>query len=348
MFNETHYVPILKWKRGEQVALQHLSPEVKSRLTPLIEIIPRENIEGQITEIPRQIQTYWGEDRPIFVDLNLLGELEQLENGQHPLRFLAEHARQLQIIPVTNFDREDDFQDEIKSFHLRTNRGACIRITDEHFMDIAQQLNTLVNKLEIPRQQIDLIIDLYEINRNDEGRSLIAATFAINSIPDIHEWRTLTLASSAFPRDLSMIPTGSNGSFPRSEWHIWTELYRRRHSIRRFPTFGDYAINNPVFMEIDPRIMRLAANIRYTTENEFLIFRGRSIKTAGWEQARELAQRVIRHPEYSGARFSWGDQYIEQCAAGNEGTGNAETWRRVGTNHHLTLVVSVLSNFFET
>ena len=37
MFDESHYVPILRWKRGEGGALKLLSDEEKLRLTPLIE-----------------------------------------------------------------------------------------------------------------------------------------------------------------------------------------------------------------------------------------------------------------------------------------------------------------------
>ena len=34
MFNERHYVPILRWKRGERGALSQLADADKQRLTP--------------------------------------------------------------------------------------------------------------------------------------------------------------------------------------------------------------------------------------------------------------------------------------------------------------------------
>lgn len=40
MLNENHYVPILKWKQGEQKALEALTPAVRKGLTPLLEIPP--------------------------------------------------------------------------------------------------------------------------------------------------------------------------------------------------------------------------------------------------------------------------------------------------------------------
>lgn len=36
MFNENPYVPILKWKRGEQFALINLADDIKSKMTPMV------------------------------------------------------------------------------------------------------------------------------------------------------------------------------------------------------------------------------------------------------------------------------------------------------------------------
>ncbi|AQS55264.1 beta family protein [Novibacillus thermophilus] len=40
MFEKNHYVPILKWKKGEQGAIEELDPDIKNGLTPLIEVPP--------------------------------------------------------------------------------------------------------------------------------------------------------------------------------------------------------------------------------------------------------------------------------------------------------------------
>ena len=38
MFDTNHYVPILRWKAGERVALREVRAEDRKRITPLIEI----------------------------------------------------------------------------------------------------------------------------------------------------------------------------------------------------------------------------------------------------------------------------------------------------------------------
>src|SRR5712692_3283852 len=41
MFDHKHYVPILRWKRAEWVALRDLAGDVRSHITPLVELTPR-------------------------------------------------------------------------------------------------------------------------------------------------------------------------------------------------------------------------------------------------------------------------------------------------------------------
>ena len=75
-----------------------------------------------------------------------------------------------------------------------------------------------------------------------------------------------------------------------------------------------------------------------------MIIKKRGVRHTGFEQFRDLCRALINTDEYSGADFSWGDKYINLCAAGAVDAGNATTWRRVGMNHHLTLVVDQISS----
>lgn len=47
MFDTNRYVPILRWKRGEKIALRHLQPVDKVIVTPLIELVPTNFKLGQ-------------------------------------------------------------------------------------------------------------------------------------------------------------------------------------------------------------------------------------------------------------------------------------------------------------
>jgi hypothetical protein len=77
MFDHAHYVPILRWKRGEWVALSQVRPEHCAHMTPLIELTPRafEHRKPDSTKARKNvlrctandILEYWG-SAPIFLE----------------------------------------------------------------------------------------------------------------------------------------------------------------------------------------------------------------------------------------------------------------------------------------
>jgi hypothetical protein len=116
-----------------------------------------------------------------------------------------------------------------------------------------------------------------------------------------------------------------------------------RRRPRRIPAFGDYGIQHPEPEELDPRIIRMSASLRYTTTDSWLIAKGRNVRDFGFKQFGTICRKLRRRAEYSGAGFSWGDNYISECGQGRETSGNATTWRQIGTNHHLAFVVNQIA-----
>jgi hypothetical protein len=157
--------------------------------------------------------------------------------------------------------------------------------------------------------------------------------------PQIAAWRQVVFAAASFPEDLSDVDAATVSTLPRREWELWSMLQRSPKKLpRRDLVFGDYGITHPVPRELDPRTMRMSASIRYTTRDSWLVIKGRNVRQYGFEQYFDLCGVLVNRPEYSGADFSWGDDYSAKCAERESGPGNATTWRKVGTNHHLTLV----------
>jgi Beta protein len=91
MYTHRHYVPVIRWKRGEQKALLELTSEIRREITPLIEIVPKQ-LEGgkRIEEAAKQIARYWRWKELALVDFHLLpnGVAEKVI-----LRFSKEAAR---------------------------------------------------------------------------------------------------------------------------------------------------------------------------------------------------------------------------------------------------------------
>ncbi|WP_272942337.1 beta family protein [Paenibacillus elgii] len=100
------------------------------------------------------------------------------------------------------------------------------------------------------------------------------------------------MCGTAMPKDLSDAGRSAIDDIERSEWLIWKRLVQSRQ-LSRTPSFGDYTIANPAPFEADPRLIRMSANIRYTGDDKFIIFKGRDLRKYGYGQYLTLAAQVV-------------------------------------------------------
>lgn len=343
------YVPALKWRQGEYRALQVLAPSVKAFIMPLIEVPPipwdyvqeqaQKKLEEHLRPIPQQLLKSIG-DLPFYIDLGLLDPAERMNSGEHPVTALFRQLSGLSAVPVTGLDRDINYQDAVKEVNRDFKQGICLRVgLEDLFADVFEsRAESLLNILSVAPADADLIIDLQAL---DAAQSVLRTALPLAwKASNLAEWRSVVLLATGFPIDLSEVSPGI-GTIPRSEWLLWRALAPRIRS-----RFGDYGISHSDIRELDPRVMKVSASIRYTADSEWLIFRGRSLRDprfGGFEQFRSLSTQIVNHPVYSGMEYSWGDRYIYNCALGSEGPGNLTVWRQVGTNHHITHVVRQLS-----
>src|SRR5260370_39656683 len=118
----------------------------------------------------------------------------------------------------------------------------------------------------------------------------------IDGLPSLDSWRSFALCGTGFQADLMGLPPQAISSIPRREWTLWRELVSKR-SLGRMPSFGDYAIAGPQPSEVDPRIMRPSASIRYTTDESWLILKGRNLRDNGFVQFHQVSQVLVNSPE---------------------------------------------------
>jgi len=126
MFDFRHYVPLLKGKEGEFVALSNVDHEQTKNITPLIEVPPidwdyenekpKKNIDDHLFKLPSKISTAWGNERILFIDLLYVEPDEKTSDGNHPVSHLMEKLRDqgVKAIPVTAISRSDDFKRPLK------------------------------------------------------------------------------------------------------------------------------------------------------------------------------------------------------------------------------------------
>lgn len=362
MFNYKHYIPILKWKAGEYRGVTALEDDVKKAFTPLIELQcerastsgrrNRRSVGKDLRFVLEEIAEAGIIERPFFISCTDIIGADYWRRRVHPLVTLCEMASEEGIlaVPVLNLDYALEQQgilprllsdDDITGIGIRLDQSI---LGDTSLHD---RISEFLDITRVELRNIDLFFDLGAIPTTPEGVLTVGLRSIINDFPRLNEWRTFTLVGTAFPQTVASVQRGSGTTrVPRTEWLTWLGLINSGGpgSLKRLPTYGDYGIQHPTMVEFDPIRMTVSANIRYTSDEDWLIFKGKSTKKEGLAQFHSLARSLTRHPDYRGREFSWGDNYVYECANRREGPGNPTTWRSVGTNHHLTLVVDQIAN----
>jgi hypothetical protein len=357
MFGANHYVPILRWKRAEQLALRHLNSPDKAAITPLIELIPanfkpgRDGDEKDPADVlnrqAEEIKRNWG-TTPFFIDFGHVDEqLPPISGRTHPLEYLRSRAELVGItlIPVTGLDRRAAYQDAVTHV-TATGSGACLRISSRDVLRLgfAADIASLATRLHLSCDKIDLVLDYQVFDPSAPTLAIL-----VPRIPNLELWRTVTVARGAFPRDLQQFTPGRH-TITRDDWVSWRNQTARGRHVRRKPSFADYTVQYGIYLE-PPQRSNPSASIRYTLSEQWLIMRGEGIFNEdgpGHAQYAANAMLICDSDDFYGQGFSYGDGYIFDVSQGVQNHGNPETWIRAGINHHLTVVARQLASLAES
>ena len=360
-FGHRHYIPCLRWKMGEYQAVYRLSDTKKRMFTPLIEVPEigwdfeegkeKKTIDEHLSDfVLKKIYKKWG-NTFCFVDLKIIGLSVRMKDGIHPLKYMFDDLRKegCSAIPVIGLDRDKTYQQEIKRILNKDNSGVCLRISIEEAAknSFRKEINSLLSALDIQANNCDLIIDLGAPNFVPLDGFSIVIQQIVGKLPYLNDWRTFTLLGTSFPETMANIRKGGQ-AIPRYEWQLYVLLVANfQNAGLRVPTFGDYGISHPKVVIVDMRIAKPSATIRYTTNNDWFIVKGENVRDHGFKQYCNLSKQVLDSCYYCGRTFSWGDEYIYQCANSGK-TGNLTMWRQVGTNHHIEKVTRDIASFYDS
>ncbi|WMT19185.1 beta family protein [Parageobacillus toebii] len=327
------YVPIMKFKQGEKDALYQLPTELKEKVMPLFEITPdviqKEKSLGisQIWELP-----YFFDISPEYYselsDEEYLGLLEKCQGGVVP------------IIKLT------DNSERVETIIARVQNGVAIRIYLDEILDdnFPKLFSDLTHKLNL--SETDLIIDVRFVESGEINIKSTLTKEALNRINNISEFRTTIVASNSFPQNLSTYDKHSLVIIPRNESKFYNKVKQHFEEKGIKIVYSDYGVNHWTYFEYVPG-MQVTFNIRYTYYDNFVIYRGDSIKRGGFNFAKvqEACNALINSSYFLGQNFSWADQEIYDKAHGVVNKpGNPTTWRALGTNHHIVFILNYLSN----
>ncbi len=358
-FDHRHYIPCLRWKQGEYQAIALLPDTIKRKFTPLIEVPElgydfeerreKKTIDEHLARFPKRVFDNWG-DSPCFVDLNLIKPDKQLANGTHPVRFIFDKLRTMpcQAIPVTGLHRDTEYQKEIKAVSAKDRNGICLRITIEQAAKgtLKTQIDSLLATLEITPGDSHFILDLGAPNFVPLDGFSMAIQQVVSKLPYLNDWQTFTVLGTSFPATMAGIKKGVE-IVPRHEWQLYKMLVAGLRKVKlRLPIFGDYAISHSQVLDMDPRLLKPNATIKFTIDDGWYIVKGNNVRDYGYEQFHGLSEHVLASRHYRDSTFSWGKEYIRKCANRSAKRGNLTKWVQVGTNHHIEKVIQDIASFY--
>jgi len=346
---EWKYLPILKWKQGERIALQNLSGSQWEKIVPLLELQAiaaapdagalRVALPGYMEKIAKELGTAVTGDKFVAIDIRHVSPAypKQIRLLKAVCAFLANQAKR-QIIPVLTESMVADQTGDLTVIDGFSNYILRIHTPS---MD-ATQLTALVELTRangIRKSALHVVVDQYSMVNQDPVTRFTAVRPFIDAALGT-ECRSITVAGGSFPANLIGLTQGIH-DLPRVEWKVWETV--RVHSDYDELRYSDYAVTNPAPLpDLDPKQINPSVAIRYAAADFWRLFKAGGFKKGKPNQYRALCQLLLGDPVYTGSSFSYGDSCYEKAADARLGNGNPSSWRRDATSHHLVLTASAL------
>ena len=341
MVEVTKYVPIVKWKAGEKLALKEVDSNKKKFIIPLIELV---NDEGDTPPLlTKDIQKYWPDTNTAYVDVHY----RPTSFALNALHNLAEHSNGVDLIPVVRTDTSLILHEAIKSVALAFNNGVAVRLVVDEGSDFEianSEIEATLKAVAQSKHKSDLIIDLLYINDSFKYSETIKSL--VKSI-DLKPWRRVIVSSGVFPDYLTDFTPNEDNFLPRSEWQFWDEY---KEFFSRETIYSDYTCRHPIYY---PKPGSPGSkSLRYSLEERYQVFRG-VIQDKPFKRLVHALNAVSLYGKEYPATFSWGDRYIHEKAAiftdflesgeeidkANLSAGSESEWVSVTVNHHIAVVL---------
>ena len=359
---EPIYVPVLPAKRDAWNAYAQLDLRVRRRIAPLWTLVPHigtERTRGErTTPDPDSDQTALGtwltprmdqlceamDGKTGWVDaVHVEGSISGAAVGLR--RLMTRSSLRL----VTGPERHPTLQRYAADLAFLSRRGIGIRVLVDAPPDepCSTELLRLLDRLCLPPSMTDLILDLGAVADSTEASKTAIA--ALDLLGALVPWRTVVMTSGAFPRVHDSPGAESAYIAERHDRQLYQAVRAARPAFPRAVVYSDYSVEHAFSANV-PHVQDRGPAwgvMRYTTPDAFLI--GRAPTRGGdpvdrVDRVRATARWITESDAFRGADYSDGDSWLHGCAhgEGSKGSGNAETWIKMGHIQHMSFVVDQL------
>lgn len=333
------YVPMIRSKAGEAVALDHLLPAAKQRMLPVIHL----TTEVPATFLPRFITAWAG--LPVAVDstwnFGQTGTTTAFAATINGLR-----AAGLPAFPCVEVDAAAGY---LATVRQTVAAAPALGVAVKARLNQVANVQAWLAPIGWIPQSTDLIIEAGYLPAVGRGVLDPLVVQHINSLGQV-PWRSVTLSASAAPRDFGALVLGPN-LIPRLDWQLWQSVSPQ---VNRALDYGDFGTSHPDMTDPPGFAMANATvSVKYALDSDWLMIKGRpgrgrtGIPMAQQYLAHAVALRA--HPTFGGVPGCWADTRIAQIAGRLPGpggrpatSGSRTSWVEIGMNRHLSLIATRL------
>ena len=326
------YVPLLRSKSGEATALQNLSNDDKDRVFPLVHVMP---------DIPAQFVTRVGagwqgrrmalDGHWAFANTGSTVGFSTLANTLTGLGVL--------ILPSMEVGAVPNYIGAVQRIATAGRNGVVVKSSLGDLLN----LNSWLTEIRLPPTSVDLVVVAGHVPDITLAALQPPTVHALANLSGANAFRSITLASSAAPKDFGALPHGQS-SVRRLDWELWNNV---APNVPFQLDYGDYGISHHDLTEPPGFAMaRATVSVRYTRDADWLVIKGRPTSGATGipmpTQYLSHAMALVGAPGFGGIAGCWGDARIQQIAAGAINSGSRPTWVMQSVSRHLSLVADRL------
>jgi hypothetical protein len=356
--NKDSYVPAIRWRQGEYQGIFRLTETQKNRITPWITIPdiefdfeewePKCTIDEHISPFARRFKAKWG-SRPAWISLCDSICDTPLADGSNVLTTIFNSVRENlgNAIPAIKLNSSSATMSAAKEVCQMDKRGFGIILSLEDLMssDITLLLTDVVTRLNVSIEAVDLIVDLGAPAYEPYSDFSEVLFHYLNDVSP-EKFRNFIVVGTSIPESFKDIAKGRD-EIVRHDWNFYKELHPLFFNTGIDVVYGDYTIVHPKFSPQDMRKLKPAGKLVYTGENSWIVYKGGSFRDNPG-QMHDHCQKLVSTSDFRGASFSYGDNFIVQCAQHAVGPSSQSNWKGVSINHHISQALDDLAKFFSS
>lgn len=328
------YYPILKWKKGEQIALENFTSS--RHCFPIIELVEDSTPEDFFSVL---LDCY---KETVYYDIS------RLDDDNHELLFeFNTYAKEndLNAYPLLNVnDISDDIINELQN-NFSVKIPIPVDFQGPTFSEILNSLSKYLNR------QVNLVLDAGEVLEQHISNSVFDGYSRIikENLTLLSQFSDLIICLTSFPEKL-VIESGEDSTYKRFDIMIFKALLKHFSGtpLAQKLHYSDYGVTKFTETEFDFSKLQygILPKVKYTTDSVYIVKKGAKdrINNIFTRSYIDISKEIVSSSYFYGENFSYGDRCIFEKAHESTKPGGSTQWVTYCANHHLEVVMEQLSS----